>query len=142
MAPTTVLIPVGDERELLEWLEGFGLLPVGRAPCYPTLGELRSAARSAKPTELREHYSQGTWYADLLYGPVQKAASGQSHYAGGGSELSARVDCLDDHAVTSSVGFRGGHDALEAIAEAIAEAVGPVVTVDGSSGTPRLHGNG
>jgi hypothetical protein len=30
---------------------------------------------------------------------------------------------------------------MDAVAEAIAAVIGPVVTVDDSSGLPRLHGN-
>ena len=140
MAETTVLIAVCEDREVLDWLGGFGLEPSGRALRYPTLGELRAAARSARPTELREIYSDGRWYADLLWGPVHHAPGRAPYYAGGGFEISAVVDRPDDDAIVTSVGFRGGHERLDAVADAIAAAVGPVVTVPASSGTPRLHG--
>ena len=128
MAETTVLIPVSDEPEVLEWLEGFGLRPRARALRYPTLGELRAAARSSRPTELDEHFSHGRWYVELAY-------------EDGGFELKADVARLDDAAIVTSVGFRGGDEKIDAVAEAIAAAIGPVITVGSSAGTPRLHGD-
>jgi hypothetical protein len=65
VSTTTVLIPVGDEPEMLEWLEEFGLRPHSRALRFPTLGELRTAARSTNPTSMDQRSSHGTWYAFL-----------------------------------------------------------------------------
>ena len=135
-----MLIPVCDELDLLDWLRELGLEASGHAMRYPTLGELRAAARSTQPAELHEHYTDGRWYADLLYGPIQETPGRGPYYEGGGFELSAEVDRLDDDTIATSVGFRGDHERLDAVADAIAAAVGPVVTVPASSGTPRLHG--
>lgn len=123
-----MLIPVSDDSDVLEWLEGFGLRPRGRALRYPTLGELRAAARSSHPTELDEHFSHGRWYAQLAY-------------EGGGFELNAETPGLDDAVIVTSVGFRGGHEKIDAVAEAIASAIGPVITVGSSTGTPQLRGD-
>lgn len=65
VSTTTVLILVGDEPEMLEWLEEFGLRPHSRALRFPTLDELRTAARSTNPTSMDERSSHGTWYTFL-----------------------------------------------------------------------------
>ncbi len=72
---------------------------------------------------------------------LEHSAPGHPRDDGGSFELNAEVDPLDDGNVVTSVGFRGRHDKMDAVAEAIAAVIGPVVTVEDSSGLPRLHGN-
>jgi hypothetical protein len=139
MSETTVLFPVTGDEEVLDWLAEFGLVPATCALRYPTLGELRAAARSTAPAEVREHRRDAHWYAYLLFGPVEEAPGRAPFYAGGGFELTAEVDGFDDGVVVTSVGFHGGGERIDAVAGAIAAAVGPVVTVPASTGEPTLH---
>jgi hypothetical protein len=134
VAVTTVLIPIGLEAGMFEWDEELALRSPDRATRYPTLGELRAAARLSSPLELHEHFSDGTWYAFLSYGAVPREFGVQRCCGGGGFELSADVDRLDDEVIVTSVGFRGSHAKIDAVADAIAAAIGPVVT------RRRFHG--
>ena len=122
VSTTTVLIPVGDEPEMLDGLEEFGLRPHRRALRFPTLGELRTAARSTKPDQHgRALLTRYVVRVSLLR--LEHSAPGHPRDDGGGFELNAEVDPLDGGSVVTSVGFRGRHEKMDAVAEATLEAV-------------------
>jgi hypothetical protein len=84
---------------------------------------MRAAIRSLRPVEFDER-AHDPWYASVLFGPVD----GRRH--ADGFEVTWTPD---------SVSVRGGSDArTRALAEALAAAVGPLVLVRASEGTPEL----
>jgi hypothetical protein len=123
VADTTVLLPVTDAAELLEWLAEHGLRPAGRAPRAPTPDDVRAAIRSLGPVEVDED-SDDDWHAIVLFGPVDGR-----RYADG----------FEVTVTAESIGVRGGSDArVAALARALAAAVGPLVKVRASDGRPEL----
>jgi hypothetical protein len=87
------------------------------------LAQVRAAISALEPVECDERAGD-PWYANVLFGPVEGR-----RYADG-FEVTWTPD---------SVGVRGGSDErVQALARALAAAVGPITFVRASEGTPIL----